>query len=171
MKISALHSFSVFICLYCASILPAHSANKTAPCKIFGSWRECISAPMADDVDEKLAKELHTPTAEKAKLYLVRSGFVAAQLPTRVSLDQKHIATLAPDTFIALEVSPGIHQLGSATFGGNQIERDFKAGVAYFYKVNLGIYFNQRNEHISTISQSETQQLLAQLHLVKIDHE
>lgn len=171
MKISLLHSFSVFIYLYCVSILPVHSANKTAPCKIFSSWRECISVPMADDADEMQAKELHLPTAEKAKLYLIRSGFVAAQLPTRVSLDQKKITTLAPDTFIAFEVSPGKHQLGSATFGGDQIEREFKAGVAYFYKVNLGIYFNQRHEHISRINKSETQQLLAQLHLAKIDHE
>lgn len=171
MKISMLDSSIVFICLYCVSILPVHSANKTAPCKIFGSWRECISVPMADDTDEKQAKELHSPTAEKAKLYLVRSGMVAARLPTLVSLDQKKIASLTPDTFITFDVSPGKHTLQSATFGGDQEERNFKGGESYFYKVNLDIYFNKKNEHISMISKSDMQHLLTQLHLAKINHD
>lgn len=171
MKISLFKSLSVFVCLYCVSILPVHSANKMVPCKILGPWRECISVVLADDTEEKQVKELHPPSAEKAKLYLVRSGMVAAQLPTTVSLDQKQIASLAPDTFITFEVSPGKHMLGSTTFGGDQIERDFKGGEAYFYKVNLEIYFHKRNEHISMIGKSDVQHLLTQLHLLEMNHE
>jgi len=168
MKAPQFTALSIFVFLGCVATIPAHSADSMVACRIFGSWRECASVVLADDKEEKQAKELRPSSAEKAKLYVVRSGMVVARLPTSVSLDKKDIASLAPDTFITLEISPGKHQLDVVTFGGDQIESDFKGGASYFYKVNLGINFNISSEHIATISRSEIQGLMAQLRMAKI---
>lgn len=168
MKAPQFTALSISAFLGCVATIPAYSTDSMVACRIFGSWRECASIARASDMEEKQAKELGPPSAEKAKLYVVRSGLVAASLPTSVSLDQKDIAYLAPDTFITLEISPGKHQLDVVTFSGDQIENDFKGGVSYFYKVNLGINFHKRSEHIATISRSEIQGLMAQLHMAKI---
>jgi hypothetical protein len=85
---------------------------------------------MADDADEKQAKELHLPQQKRQNcISFAQDSSLHNCPPGSVSI--RKITTLAPDTFIAFEVSPGKHQLGSATFGGDQIEREFKAGVAF----------------------------------------
>ena len=92
---------------------------------------------MAPEAEDLAAKEF-APKEGEANIYVVRKGgFAGSAVALEVMLDGRTMGTLAPDTFLLIEVQPGPHIISCHTQENQEIgEVEALAGMNYFFELS-----------------------------------
>ena len=70
----------------------------------------CSGVPMAAGDLDAAAKRFEPPRPGMGALYVVREGYLVIS-PTAVMIDQRQVGRLGYDTFLRVELPPGIHDV------------------------------------------------------------
>jgi len=71
----------------------------------------CASVPMASGDLDAEGKRFGQPPAGKAALYLYRESIFGAAMTVNVTMGQRALGALAPDTWFAIDVEPGQYDI------------------------------------------------------------
>lgn len=90
-------------------------------------------APAAEDV----AAKQFMPAAGEANIYIVREDrFTGSAVAFEIQVDGTSVGSLAPGTYLLIEVDPGEHVISSTTNENQEVRRLVaEAGNNYFFEV------------------------------------
>lgn len=71
----------------------------------------CATVPMANTQDDAAGKAFHPPPPGLASLYVYRESIFGAAYTLSLSMGQRLLGTLAPDTWFKLDVEPGQYDM------------------------------------------------------------
>jgi hypothetical protein len=91
----------------------------------------CASVPMAAKEADAAAKSFRVP-ADKSRVYIYRNETMGAAVKIPVTLDGKLVGSTAKNTYFALDVSPGTHEVGCVAETGGKVIVDVKPGEAAY---------------------------------------
>lgn len=112
----------------------------------------CASVPLAPVYRDQDAKRFSAPS-DRAAIYVVRDGIYAGPFLGQVSLDGRIVGGLATETYFAIRVQPGAHQVMVMGEGGSDmLSVVVSPGRCYF--VRLYVTIGPR-WHLETLSESD----------------
>ncbi|MBC3884317.1 DUF2846 domain-containing protein [Undibacterium griseum] len=162
----------LFRCLYfglTAWYLPsAYAEENLTPCKIGGQWHDCVKVPLANDEEDNEQKKFIPPHSGFAKVYLVRPEANELKSKSQIYIDEHLVAILGPETYMAVELTPGEHHLTAKTDHGNDMIWSLKEGRTYFLSLDLERSFWNNNEQIRFKHAPEAKDKIAQARLVRL---
>ena len=79
----------------------------------------CTSVPLAPRDADTAAKRFDPPAPGRAALYIVREGYMISD-EVAVLVDQRAVGTLAYDTYLRLELTPGRHDVRAENIENRQ---------------------------------------------------
>lgn len=136
---------------------PPKIADGYQPCKQLWRTKECVAVPLAPPDEDREAKQFAAAPDRKARIYLVRPYTQKPKQTSRVLLDGKPVAELAPLTFAVLEVTPGSHRLGVQTGDGQEVILDLRAYDVTYVQYQLDILFNTTTGKLTILPADEAQ--------------
>ena len=97
----------------------------------------CAATVTMAPPEEDAAAKQFTPAGNQANIYVVREDkFTGSAVAFEFLLDGRGAGSLAPGTFLLLEVEPGQHVLSSTGAENQEVVRlNAEAGMNYFYQV------------------------------------
>jgi hypothetical protein len=103
----------------------------------------CASVTMESKDKSDTAKKFAAPAADKAGLYIYRTGFVGGALKKDVWIDGACVGETAPDVFFYEEVPGGEHKVSTESeFSPNDLVLKVEGGQNYFIRqyIKLGVF-------------------------------
>ena len=91
----------------------------------------CASVPMAAKDADAAAKSFRVP-ADKSRVYIYRNETMGAAVKIPVTLDGKLVGSTAKNTYFALDVNPGTHEVSCIAETGGKVTVDVKPGEAAY---------------------------------------
>lgn len=112
---------------------------------------ECVVVPLASPEEDVDAKRFAPVPAGTIRIYLVRPYTQEPTKVSRVVLDGKPVAELAPLTFAVLDVAPGRHQLQVQTGDSREAALDVNATDTIYLSYQLDLLFNTTTGKLSVV--------------------
>jgi len=106
------------------------------------------SIPMAPNKDDLIRKQFTTPDKNKAGIYVYRNSFAGSALIKVVYIDDKVLGSIANETYLYAEVTPGKHKLSTTSeFSPNDIYINTIGGKNYYFNhyIKLGLIVGGAN--------------------------
>lgn len=109
------------------------------PCTYMGRSRGCATVPLAREELNSLAKQFQAPPPDKARLYIVRSTLTSRTNRSDVVIDGTKVTSLAPMTFVVLDMVPGAYAVLAHTRASQVTETvSLVSGKVYFLQYDPG---------------------------------
>ena len=129
----------------------------------------CASVPLANQQTGEAAKQFTSPPADKAGLYIYRTGGIGASLKKDIKINGNCVGESAPNTFFYQQV-PGNQDYTISTeseFSPNDIKLFAKGGNNYFIKqyIKPGLLVGGAN--LKVVDSIEGQQAIQKLKLAE----
>lgn len=129
----------------------------------------CASVPMASKEQDSTLKAFAQPTADKAGLYVYRSGsFVGGALKKNIYIDGAFLGETAPGVFFYKEITLGQHQISTESeFSDNAIAFQADGGKNYFCQqyIKMGVFVGGAN--VQMVSEQEGMEAIRKCSLAK----
>ena len=101
------------------------------------------SIPMAPNKEDLIRKQFTIPSKDKSGIYIYRNTFVGSALIKVVYLDDKVLGSIANETYLYAEVSPGKHKLSTTSeFSPNDLDITTVGGKNYYFNhyITMGVF-------------------------------
>lgn len=123
-------------------------------------WKECAAVPLASGMEDAEAKEFKAPMAGKAQVYIVRRYPNEYQKTSKIVLNGKPVATLGPETYIALNLDSGDLTLAASTDDKSILQLTVLPGKNYYVKYNLTLWLGTVSGKLMLADEREGQYLV-----------
>lgn len=108
----------------------------------------CATVPMAPVEQDSALKAFSKPTADKAGLYVYRTGGMGTALKKNIYVDGVLLGETAQKTFFYKEILPGNHEISTESeFSNNSITFQAEGGRNYFARqyIKMGVFVGGAN--------------------------
>ncbi len=130
--------------------------------------RECIAVPLASENEDALAKQFALPAGDGGTLYLVRPYTTAARKKSRVYIDEKFIAELAPMSYLAFHLGSGLHRVKLQTEDAVDTPLQIDSGKNYFLEYDLSLWLGVLSGQLELLNAERGQAMILQSRLAKL---
>lgn len=132
------------------------------PCRRLGRTQECVVVPLAGVDEDGDAKRFAPPGAGKVRIYFLRPYMQEPKKKSRLYLDERLVAELAPKTFALLDVAPGQHRLTVQTDDSPDVVLDINASETTYVQYQLDLFLNTTTGKLTVLPADSAQEKVRQ---------
>ena len=140
-----------------ALAVPQAHAKGDSTCRYARSHQQCVTVPLASNSEDITAKGFSKPNDGQARIYILRPSISVRRQTSKILFDGKPLAEIAPYTYVAIDVSPGLHCIRALADREGEIQINVSAKKLLYVELSLSLLFNTVRAELAVIDEQTGQ--------------